>query len=64
MKQWSAMLENELRSWPHVATRPMFGLLGFYRKKMIGWVVSAKRAETRRKRLSTLIGESKANRRI
>jgi hypothetical protein len=27
MKQWSAMLENELRSWPHVTTRPMFGLL-------------------------------------
>ena len=35
MKQWSAMLENELRSWPHVTTRPMFGLLGFYRKKTI-----------------------------
>src|SRR5580704_3567519 len=29
------MLENELRSWPHVTTRPMFGLLGFYRKKTI-----------------------------
>ena len=35
MKQWSAMLENELRSWPHVTTRPMFGLLGYYRKKTI-----------------------------
>jgi uncharacterized protein YdeI (YjbR/CyaY-like superfamily) len=35
-----------------------------YRKTMIWWVVSAKRAETRRKRLATLIGESKANRRI
>src|SRR5271156_6796060 len=35
MKQWSAMLENELRSWLHVTTRPMFGLLGYYRKKTI-----------------------------
>jgi uncharacterized protein YdeI (YjbR/CyaY-like superfamily) len=35
-----------------------------YRKTMIWWIVSAKRAETRRKRLATLIGESKANRRI
>jgi hypothetical protein len=35
MKQWSAMLGNELITWPKVATRPMFGLRGFYRGKKI-----------------------------
>jgi hypothetical protein len=35
MKQWSAMLGNELITWPQVTTRPMFGLRGFYRGKKI-----------------------------
>jgi hypothetical protein len=35
MKQWSAMLGNELRTWPQVTARPMFGLRGFYRGKRI-----------------------------
>ena len=35
MKQWSAMLQTELSGWPSVATRPMFGMLGFYRGKKI-----------------------------
>jgi hypothetical protein len=35
MKQWSAMLGNELSTWPKVTTRPMFGLRGFYRGKKI-----------------------------
>ena len=35
MKQWSAMLGNELSTWPKVSTRPMFGLRGFYRGKKI-----------------------------
>jgi hypothetical protein len=35
MKQWSAMLGNELNSWPQVTARPMFGLRGFYRGKKI-----------------------------
>jgi len=35
MKQWSAMLGNELSAWPQVATRPMFGLRGFYRGRKI-----------------------------
>jgi hypothetical protein len=35
MKEWSAMLGHELRGWPHITTKPMFGLLGFYRKKTI-----------------------------
>jgi hypothetical protein len=35
MKQWSAMLGEEIAGWPDVCTRPMFGLLGYYRKKTI-----------------------------
>ncbi len=35
MKLWSAMLGEEIARWPHVATRPMFGSLGYYRKKTI-----------------------------
>lgn len=35
MKQWSAMLAQELRGWPQVTSRPMFGMLGFYRRKKI-----------------------------
>lgn len=33
--QLSAMLGNELNTWPKVTTRPMFGLRGFYRDKKI-----------------------------
>jgi hypothetical protein len=35
MKVWSALLGQELNGWPHVTSRPMFGLLGFYRHKKI-----------------------------
>src|SRR5207248_1884641 len=35
MKQWSAMLEQELSGWPDVSSRPMFGFLSFYRKSAI-----------------------------
>lgn len=35
MKQWSAMLAQELTGWPGVSSRPMFGFLGFYRKSAI-----------------------------
>jgi hypothetical protein len=35
MQQWSAMLEQELSSWPRVKSRPMFGLVSFYRNKVI-----------------------------
>ncbi len=35
MKQWCAMMEAELLSWPQVTTKPMFGMLGFYRKGSI-----------------------------
>jgi hypothetical protein len=35
MKQWSAMLGQELSTWPHVKSRPMFGFLGYYRRAKI-----------------------------
>ena len=35
MKRWSALLSEELRGWPDVSTRPMFGFQGFYRRKKI-----------------------------
>jgi hypothetical protein len=35
MKQWSAMLGQEMSAWPHVKSRPMFGLLAFYRRAEI-----------------------------
>jgi hypothetical protein len=35
MKEWCAMLGNELSTWPRVTARPMFGLRGFYRGKKI-----------------------------
>jgi hypothetical protein len=44
MKQWSAMLGHELLSWPNVTTRPMFGLLGFYRKRAIFAALPVSRA--------------------
>ena len=35
MKQWSAMLERELSGWPNVKSRPMFGMISFYRGQTI-----------------------------
>ena len=35
MQQWSAMLEQDLSGWPRVTSRPMFGLIGFYRDGVI-----------------------------
>ena len=35
MRQWSATLEQELRGWPRVTSRPMFGLIGFYHNGVI-----------------------------
>ena len=32
MKQWSAFLESELKSWPNISARSMFGFLFFYRR--------------------------------
>ena len=35
MKQWSAMLGEELSRWPQVKSRPMFGMQGYYRRAKI-----------------------------
>jgi hypothetical protein len=35
MQRWCAQLEGEVLAWPHVSSRPMFGLLGLYRRKKI-----------------------------
>ena len=35
MKEWSAMLRSELRSWPDITTKSMFGFLSFYRTSTI-----------------------------
>lgn len=44
MKQWSALLGAELRSWPGVATKPMFGFVSFYRGRNIFAGLSKTRA--------------------
>ena len=31
MQRWSALLEDEVLTWPEVSVRPMFGMLAFYR---------------------------------
>jgi hypothetical protein len=35
MKLWSAMLKTEVSSWPQISTKPMFGMMGLYRRKKI-----------------------------
>jgi hypothetical protein len=35
MKQWSAMLKTEVSGWPQITTKPMFGMMGLYRRKKI-----------------------------
>jgi hypothetical protein len=35
MKQWSALLESELNSWPAITTKSMFGFLFFYCRKTV-----------------------------
>lgn len=35
MKQWSAMLKTEVSTWPQIFTKPMFGMMGLYRRKKI-----------------------------
>jgi hypothetical protein len=31
MKEWSAILQSELNSWPSISTKSMFGFFFFYR---------------------------------
>src|SRR5262250_2635739 len=35
MKEWSAMLEQEIDKWPKVTARPMFGMHCYYRGKNV-----------------------------
>ena len=35
MQRWSAALGDEISAWPSVTSRPMFGMLAFYRGKKI-----------------------------
>jgi hypothetical protein len=35
MKQWSAMLQGELSSWPAITTKSMFGFAFFYRRGVV-----------------------------
>ncbi len=35
MKQWSAMLQSELSSWPAITTKSMFGFTFFYRRRAV-----------------------------
>ena len=35
MKQWSALLNTEVKAWPNISTKPMFGMMGLYRRKKI-----------------------------
>lgn len=59
MKQWSALLGQELRSWPGVTSRPMFSMMAFYRKKIIFALLPRTRAlETANSIAFKLYGES------
>jgi hypothetical protein len=44
MKQWSALLRQELNTWPKVVTKPMFGFLGFYHRGKIFAAIPVTRA--------------------
>lgn len=44
MQRWAAMLAEELRQWPGVSTKPMFGFTSFYRGKTIFAAVPKTRA--------------------
>jgi len=35
MKQWSAMLQSEINSWPAIRRKSMFGFVFFYRRKVV-----------------------------
>jgi hypothetical protein len=35
MQLWSAMLKTEVSNWPQISTKPMFGMMGVYRRKRI-----------------------------
>lgn len=44
MQRWSAVLEEEMSAWPGVTSRPMFGLVGYYRDRRIFAAIPRTRA--------------------
>lgn len=44
LKEWAALLAGELATWPGVRSKPMFGLVSFYRKDKIFAAVPRTRA--------------------
>lgn len=44
MQRWCALLEQELLAWPEVSTKPLFGMIGFYRGKNIFAAIPRTRA--------------------
>jgi hypothetical protein len=35
MREWSAMLQSEIETWPNVSAKKMFGMISLYRGKQI-----------------------------
>jgi hypothetical protein len=44
MQRWSALLSEEISTWPRVSSRPMFGMTAFYRREQIFAAVPRTRA--------------------
>ncbi len=44
MREWSAMLAGEVAAWPRVRSKPMFGLVSFYRNDKIFAAIPRTRA--------------------
>ena len=44
MQRWCALLEEEVSAWPGVSSRPMFGLIAFYRRDAIFAAIPRTRA--------------------
>jgi hypothetical protein len=56
MKAWSAALTSEVRTWPNVSTRPMFGFTALYRKAKIFAVLPRTRGMESPNALAVKIG--------
>ena len=47
MRRWCALLEEEVSAWPQVSSRPMFGMMAFYRgTKIFAALPRTRAAET------------------
>ncbi len=58
-EEFERTFRADARAWSFFESQPPW-----YRRTSVYWVVSAKREETRRRRLATLIGDSRAEQRI